>query len=45
MPKKPVTRAEPVEEKPAPAKKEEKKRRRLHESVVPTAIYSGLNRN
>jgi hypothetical protein len=45
MPKKPVNRTEPVEEKRAPAKKEEKKRRRLHESIVPTTIYSGLSRD
>jgi hypothetical protein len=45
MPKKPVIRTETVEEKIARAKKEEKKRRRLHGSVVSTTVYSGLGRD
>jgi hypothetical protein len=45
MPKKSKTRVEAVEPKATTDAKKEKRRRRLHPSIVSATILSGLNRN
>jgi hypothetical protein len=45
MPNKSKARTEPTVQKVALETREEKRRRRLHPSVVSTTVISGLNRN